>query len=155
MAEEDASGNRTDETTYKGEREQMDENSEDFKRIDAQYQTVKKIALNKTVLIARFQLVTIILSVGTTGSLWLSLSKVIPDITLWAGAVISTLITGITLYMKTTDIDQIRSDALSLQDEIGQFLAGIRTAENLPVDYWDKYKDFDTRIDRVRYNVRH
>ena len=129
----------------------MDENSEDFKRIDAQYQTVKKIVANKAVLIARFQLVTIILSVLTSGSLWLSLSQVIPDITLWFGAIASTLIAGITLYMKTTGIDQIRTDTLSLEGEIGQFLAGIRTAEKLPVDYWDKHKDFDTRIDKLRF----
>lgn len=130
----------------------MDETSEEFTKIDAQFQTVRKFVADKRTLVARFQLATIVLSVLTSGSLWLLLSKLLPDLTVWVGAFASSLTAGIALYMKT--IDQSITDAYSLEHDIAAYLAEIRKAPNQPADYYDKHKDFIVKIDKLRPPIR-
>jgi hypothetical protein len=63
------------------------------------------------------------LSVLTSGSLWLLVSQILPSSTLWLGALISTVTTGITLYISAAGLNRRRSRALDLHKRTGRFLA--------------------------------
>jgi hypothetical protein len=101
------------------------------------------------------ELMVLILSVLISGSLWLLLSKRIPETTLWFGAVASTIVSGITLYIKSSGLNRTRVKALSLYQDLGQFLAEVRDAESLhEIGYWPKTKRFDSRIADLRYGLQ-
>lgn len=116
------------------------------------YHDVEKILASAASLGNRLQLLALFLSVLTSGSLWLLLSKTVPQATLWFGAIASTLATGIALYLKSSGINQVRTKALVVFRDLGQFLAEVRASKNMPEEhYWSKYKEFESRVIDLRY----
>ncbi|HYX72880.1 MAG TPA: hypothetical protein VE732_08920 [Nitrososphaera sp.] len=98
------------------------------------------------------ELTVLILSVLTSGSLWLLLSNKVPGTTLWFGAIASTVVSGITLYIKSSGLNRTRVKALSLYQDLGQLIAEVRDAESLQdISYWPKVKQIEGRIADLRY----
>jgi hypothetical protein len=102
----------------------------------------------------KLQLLVLFLSVLTSGSLWLLLSKSLPQTALWFGAVASTLTTGITLYLKSSGLNQVRAKCLTVFSDLGQFLAEVRSSDNMSEEYyWKKYKAFESRVAELQYGL--
>jgi len=97
------------------------------------------------------EMVVLFLSVFTSGSLWLLLSQKLPESTLWFGALASTLITGITLYMYSSGMNRMRRQALALYEEIGQFIAVIRSTEIPENQFWNQYKHFEAALKNLKH----
>jgi hypothetical protein len=91
-------------------------------------------------------------SVVTSGSLWLLLSKTVPQGVLWFGAIASTLTSGITVYIKTSGINKKRSKALALYRDMGQFVAEVRTSKTLTdAEFWAKVKSYEFEIAALQH----
>lgn len=101
----------------------------------------------------KIQNLVLILSVITSGSLWLLLGNIAPDATIWLGAILSTIVTGLTIYMYASGINRKRTTAISLHRELSAFLAAIRSSEEGVDDseFWDKFKSIETRIRTIEH----
>ena len=94
------------------------------------------------------------LSVITSGALWLLVGQALPHTALWVGAIISTFVTGITLYLYASGINRKRSTAIFLHREISAFLAAIRSTPDMSdKEFWDTYKDLETRIRTLSFQL--
>ena len=97
------------------------------------------------------ELAVLILSVLTSGSLWLLLSLKLPQSTLWFGALASSFVTGITLYIYSSGMNRMRRSALALSRQIGQFLAVIRASQISEEEFWNQYKRFESDVKDLKY----
>jgi len=114
------------------------------------YHQVADILARAASLATKLQLAVLILSVVTSGSLWLLLSKAVPEATLWFGAIVSTVTTGLTLYLKSSGLNKKRTKALDLYRDLGQFLAEVRASETLDdTRFWDEYKKYEGQDGRL------
>jgi hypothetical protein len=94
----------------------------------------------------------LIFSVVTSGAFWALASDALPKLLGWIGAAISTLVTGLTIYMHTSAVNQKRKKAQLVAQELGKFVAQIRGNPNLPdPEYWVHYKFFEAKIMELRY----
>lgn len=97
--------------------------------------------------------VILMASVTTTGSLWLLISDVFPTSAAWVGAVLSTIVSGLSLHLKTSGLAPKLREALKTYGEIGQFIASVRGGD-IPVGsaaFWQKIKEFENALTGVRY----
>ena len=92
----------------------------------------------------------LVLSVLTSGALWLLVGEAVPKPALWAGAVMSTLTTGITLYVYSSGMLQTIASSLALYRSIGKFLACVRSEAIPESEYWDKVKGFEFELEKIR-----
>jgi len=93
---------------------------------------------------------SLVLSVLTTGSLWLVLTKAIPAVTLWAGAIASTVATFITLYLKSAGASKRHAKILVIHGDIAKLLAKVRADKAEPGEFWDTYKKLEHDLITVR-----
>ena len=85
-------------------------------------------------------------------SLWALASDALPKLLGWIGAVISTIVTGLTIYMHTSAVNHKRKKAQLVTDDLGKFVAEVRTNPQLSdVEYWRSYKFFEAKIRELRY----
>jgi hypothetical protein len=91
--------------------------------------------------------VILMISVVTSGGLWLLAAQVIPQPVTWAGAAFSTLTTGLTLYLYSSGVNKKRQRAIALHADVSRFLARIRGNPNMPEsEFWDAYKPLEHEI---------
>ena len=96
--------------------------------------------------------VSLVLSVLTSGALWLLLSDVVPIQTLWFGAIASTITTLIFAYIKGFAVERQRDQALDIHDDILKFLARLRaTPDYSEKRFWDEYKAIEARMYRLQH----
>jgi len=89
----------------------------------------------------------LVISVFTSGGLWLIAAQVLPQATTWIGAVFSTLTTGLTLYLYSSGVNKKRQKAIALHSEISEFLGKIRgNPEFDDSDFWNTYKPLEHKI---------
>jgi hypothetical protein len=70
----------------------------------------------------------------------------------WIVAIISTLVTGLTIYMYTSGVQRKRKKAQLIFTELGKFLAKVRSSPSMPEpEYWANYKLFEAMINDLRY----
>lgn len=94
----------------------------------------------------------LVLSVLTSGAFWALASDALPKLLGWIGAVISTIVTGLTIYMHTSAVNHKRKKAQLVTDDLGKFVAEVRTNPQLSdVEYWRSYKFFEAKIRELRY----
>jgi len=87
------------------------------------------------------------ISVVTTGGLWLLAAQVLPQAILWLGAALSTLTTGLTLYLYSSGVNKKREKAINLHSEVSLFLAKIRGDQGLTEkEFWDTFKPLEHKI---------
>jgi hypothetical protein len=89
----------------------------------------------------------LIISVITSGGLWLLAAQVLPQATTWAGAALSTLTTSLTLYLNSSGVNKKRKKAIELHSEVSIFLARIRSNPNMTdSEFWDTYKPLQHKV---------
>ncbi len=89
----------------------------------------------------------LLISILTTGTLWMLISEAIPRVVLWFGALASSVTTALNIVPFFRDFPKKRMEALTLCQEIGQFIAAVRASEDvLSEDYWASLKRFETKI---------
>lgn len=115
------------------------------------YSKVEALVAGTATLAKRLDFGVLVLSVLTSGSLWLLISDVLPKSTLWFGAIASSLTTGITLYMSTTGINRTRSRALALHGRVAKLLARVRAGSIEDGDFWDEYKNLEHEFTECQY----
>ena len=93
------------------------------------------------------------ISVVTSGGLWLLAVQVLPQTTTWAGAALSTLATGLTLYLYSSGVNKKRERAIDLHSEVSRFLARIRGNPKMEEGkFWESYKLLEHKIRTLCYN---
>ena len=71
----------------------------------------------------------------------------LPQPVMWAGAALSTLTTGLTLYLYSSGVKKKLQKAIDLHAEVSTFLARIRGNPQMADDeFWDAYKTLESRI---------
>jgi hypothetical protein len=107
------------------------------------YEEAQQLLRSITRLANTLKTIALILSVLTTGSLWLVLTKALPEFTLWAGAVASTAATFIALYLKSTGSSRKHGRAIVIHGDIAQLLAKVRSGQIQEGDFWSLYKNLE------------
>ena len=92
----------------------------------------------------------LILSVLTSGALWLLVGETLPKAILWLGAVLSTLTTAITSYVYWSGMLQTIASSLALYKVIGKFLVRLRSEAVPDNEYWEKVKSFEFELERLQ-----
>jgi hypothetical protein len=94
----------------------------------------------------------LILSVLTAGAFWALASDALPKIVGWVGAVISTLVTGLTIYMYASGIQRKRKKAQVIFSEMGKFIAHVRSSPNMSDhEFWAGYKFFEAMVNDLKF----
>ena len=94
----------------------------------------------------------IALSVLTSGAFWALASDVAPKRLGWAGAVISTIVTFLTIYMYASGMQAKRKKAAFIFKEVGKFLGEVRGEPYMEDrDFWAKFKVYDALVRALRY----
>jgi hypothetical protein len=96
----------------------------------------------------KIELTIMILSVITSGALWLLISNVFNQLMVWIGAIISTIVTGLTIYMEMSQLKKKRIDGLRLRRELMNFLAELRSGamDDDAERYWRDLKRFQDEL---------
>ncbi|HEY6377410.1 MAG TPA: hypothetical protein VIX90_17955 [Edaphobacter sp.] len=88
----------------------------------------------------------IVLTVVTSGALWALAADVAPTAGL-IGAVISTIVIGLTIYLPKSAVQKKRKKSLFIYKEIGKFLAEVRGNPHLDnMEFWTKYKVYEGMV---------
>ena len=98
----------------------------------------------------------LLLSGVTSGAFWALASDALGKSGGYAGAAISTAVTILTIYMYSSGLNRKRKTALIIFAEVGQFMATVRTDQNLSdMAFWDRYKSFEARIRKLKDGAEH
>jgi hypothetical protein len=98
----------------------------------------------------KIEIAIIVISTITTGTLWATIGDVFPNLSIWAGAIMSTALTALTTYQKSFDPQKRYEEAWSLYREVGQVIAHLISGKEF--DYSEvlsKHKDFDSRLLKI------
>ena len=113
---------------------------------------VEEFLKSKASTVKTLEVIVLILSVLTAGSLWLLLSNALPKSTLWFGAIASTATTFIALYMGNSGMVRTRNQALALLSDIELFMGVLRANGYLShEEYFGNYKPLRNRFHRLKY----
>src|ERR1700759_3021986 len=83
----------------------------------------------------------LVFPVLTSGRFWELASDALPKPLGWIGAVISTIVTGLTIYMHTSAVNHKRKKAQLVTDDLGKFVAEVRTnPQRADVEVWRSAK---------------
>jgi hypothetical protein len=100
----------------------------------------------------RIEVAIIVLSVLTSGAFWALASDLAPKPLGWAGAAISTVVTGLTIYMYASGVQKKRKDALFLFEEIGKYLGEVRGNPHLDeMEFWNRFKVYEGMVKGLPY----
>jgi len=100
----------------------------------------------------RIEMLVLALSVATSGAFWALASDSAPKALGWVGAAISTVVTGLTLYMYTSGVQSKRKKAIFVYREIGKFLGEARGNPNMDgSDFWSRYKVYEGMVRTIPY----
>jgi hypothetical protein len=116
------------------------------------YHTVQDLIKAYATKANRIDSAILILSVVTSGALWLLASQVVPQVTAWVGAIISTVVTGLTIYLYASGLNRRRKTAHELYTDIGKFIAQYRATPGMSEsDYWNAVKGFESAIEDLKF----
>ena len=90
------------------------------------YTEAEELKTRYASLAKRIDMNILVLSVMTTGAFWALLSDALPKPLGWVGAIISTVVTGLMLYMYTEGVQVKRKEAIFIFKEVGKFLGEAR-----------------------------
>jgi hypothetical protein len=91
------------------------------------------------------EITVFVMSIITSGALWLLVGEIIPTIMTWVGAIINTLILIITGYVKIMGLNKKRDTVMELHKEVYQLLGEIRGSKIDNPEFWDRYKNLQRR----------
>lgn len=131
----------------KMDREERDRAIVQLKDINQRVVKVIKQSASKNRLL---ELLILVLSTLTSGSLWIMLSQSFPKPLTWIGAALSTVTTGLTLYFYLENPRAKRDEALFFQKEVLSYLASVRSSPFVSMeDHWQTLKEFQHRLSRL------
>jgi len=100
----------------------------------------------------RIEVVILVLSVLTSGAFWALASDLAPKPLGWVGAAISTVVTGLTIYMYASAVQKKRKTALFLFEEIGKYLGEVRGNPHLDeMEFWYRFKVYEGMVKSLPY----
>jgi hypothetical protein len=126
------------------------DNDDQLKAVLVLYDQVAEILRRFSTRRRLYGLSVLVLSVLTSGALWLLVGQIVPKTILWLGALASTATTAITLYIYSSGMIQTIAISLTLYRSIGKFVAQLRSEPVSQADYWDKLKGFEFQLERLR-----
>lgn len=88
------------------------------------------------------EIIILILSVLVAGAFWVLIGDTFPTSIKWLGAIISTVLTGLTIYQSTIGPKNEFEKTLKLYSNLGLFLA--KTIENPRNFNWNDFKLIET-----------
>jgi hypothetical protein len=98
------------------------------------------------------ELSVLVLSVFTSGAFWALVSDAAPKPMGLVGAAISTVVTGLTIYMYSFGLNRRRKNAIFISKEIGKFMADVRTnASMTDAEFWAQYKLLQGMIEELEF----
>ena len=107
-------------------------------------------ALNR--IIRQLQIAVLTLSLITTGSVWALISNSAAEFAKWCGAILGTILTGVTSYQTMNKFEDKYSATLTLYGDIGATMSTLRQTTVLtPNDFWIPYKSFETKC--IQLNI--
>jgi hypothetical protein len=126
---------------------------EQIERLVRLYNDVETMMAKAASQVSRLEMTVLVLSILTSGSLWLLLGEAIPQPTLWLGAIASTIVTIITLYLNTSGVKKVRKQAIGLYQALGRFIAECRASTSGLSDemYWGRLKEFEGWVAELRH----
>lgn len=95
----------------------------------------------------RIELLVLALSVITSGAVWALAADALPKQFGWIGAIISTVVTFLTIYMYSSGLQKKRKRAIVLSEEITEYLGERRGDPYLNQnEFWIRYKAFEKTL---------
>lgn len=103
---------------------------------------------------ARIELIVIVISAITAGTLWSLLAASFVHIAAWVGASLSTVLALLTAYQKAFKPKEVYEQLLSLYQEIGQAIADVRAAKDLDsYRVWKQLKNFQGSLTSLEWKI--
>jgi len=116
------------------------------------YHTVHDLIRSYATKADRIDNTILVLSVLVSGAFWLLASQAVPQAIAWAGATVSTVVTGLTIYLYASGLNRRRKKAHELYTDIGQFIAKYRADHGMSdKEYWDKVKRIESEIEGLKF----
>jgi hypothetical protein len=95
----------------------------------------------------KIEYLLIFLTAVTSGAFWALAADRAPKEVGWIGAVISTVVIGLTIYLPKSAVQKERKKALFIFKEIGKFLAEVRGNPHFNnMEFWTKYKVYEGMV---------
>ncbi len=114
------------------------------------YRSAGALSSNLQARSRRIEIAMIVISVLTSGTLWTLISARYPDAAAWCGAVLSTLVTGLTLYQHQVGPMRRHREILALFHEIGQEIAVIEASTRFNRgQFWHRMKFLEFHYQQV------
>jgi hypothetical protein len=99
----------------------------------------------------KIEILLLIVSILTSGALWILLSISLSKLTLWVGAIFSTITSGLNIFQIAFGPKKEFNESLNLYRDIGNELAHMRASKEIDeTRFWDQYKAFETRKIQIK-----
>lgn len=114
------------------------------------YRAAKRLADSVTSWHHRIEILRLVLSVLTSGGIWILLSVSLPQTAAWFGAVFSTIISGLASYQFTLGPRRKVKEAYALLRDIGRELAALRGHPEFDrIQFWERYESFEFQLKKL------
>jgi hypothetical protein len=99
----------------------------------------------------RIEVAILVITVITSGGIWVLLGASFATLAAWFGAVFSTVVTGLTIYQLSLGPKQRVKPVYTLYEAIGKELARLRGVQDFnPTLFWDQYKSFEFELQKLQ-----
>lgn len=103
----------------------------------------------------QIEIVILVLTVLTSGALWVLISQSFEKIAAWSGATISTILLGLMLYQRTQGPNQNLERLVEVQKKIDDLIIMLRSGKRYdPVDYQRRSKEIVNQAIVQKYQNR-
>jgi hypothetical protein len=119
----------------------IDERNDAIAVLERLHARLAKYALGAKIGQRRLEIVLIVVSGITSGSLWALLAGIAPHVTAWLGAILSTAVTLLTAYKQSLGPEHVYKRAAELYKETGELLAKMRSSNEFDKEaFWHGFK---------------
>ena len=102
----------------------------------------------------RIEVTILVITVLTSGGIWVLISEAMPKEAAWLGAIFSTITSGLIIYQLTLGPKKRVKPVYELYEKIGKELANLRGGRKFnPSLFWDNYKRFEYDLQRLQNPV--
>jgi hypothetical protein len=91
----------------------------------------------------------LVLSTVTTGAIWLLVGQILPIAAAWVGAIISTVVTVLTILSLTVGFSRKRRQAIDLREDISRFVAEQQMRNFRSDFFWPKHSKYKHELVRL------
>jgi len=117
------------------------ERIEAIETLEKLHSRLSKYAIAAKIKQRRLELILIVISAVTTGTLWTLIAGVAQHVTAWGGAILSTIVTALTAYKRSLGPEEVYQRAAELYKKTGELLADVRSSDSFDgKSFWHAYK---------------